>query len=47
MLISEGKGGREGRFLHALEGVNYDFVYAGPSGQQVSANSKLLELVIL
>lgn len=47
MLLSHRPGGREARFLSPLEGVNYSFVYAGPTGQQVSANSKLLELVIL
>ena len=47
MLLSQRKKGREARFLSPLEGVKYDFVYAGPVGQQVSANSKFLELVIL
>lgn len=51
MLVSQRKPGREARFLSSLEGVKYDFVYAGPSSVpesgHVSANSQLLELVIL
>lgn len=51
MMLSQRTSGPEARYLSPLKGLNYGFLSAGPASKnesgQVSANSQLLELVIL